>query len=300
MAGLLLNVILYDIIDYVMMKTIQNSFILLRDNIILVQPLIIYMLIIGFLIKPSILITFPSFPSILLIVCIFLLTTAFISGWFYINKVAIEHKNDTYETPEERSIASFTLLKYFFTGVGDYFLPVTFTFVLYLVVLALFSFVSYKIGVHFIGKPELDAETLKHISTGSYTDIYGYFTSKNMTDKHLLNIYNWSLYFSFLSLLFSILTIFIYPVIFYKTKNPIVALFSNLKFVFLNFFDATIIVFFLTLLNIVLSSINVFANVNLVFSVISLVLTLFYMNYYILLVFLYYEEKTQSNSVSGA
>lgn len=283
-----------------MIKTIQNSFNLLRDNIILVQPLIIYMLIVGILAKPSIITTFPSFPAILLLVCIFLTTTAFLSGWFYINRIAVDHKNDTYETPEEKSLASFSLLKQFFTGVGDYFVPVTFTFIFYIVVLALFSFISYKIGVHFIGKPQLDSETLKHLSTQSYADLYGYFSSKKMTDQHLLNIYNWSIYFSFLSLLFSVLTIFWYPVLFYKTKNPIVSFFSNLKFMFVNFFDVVIIVFFLAFLNIILSFLNVFANMNIVFSVISLILMLFYMNYYILLVFLYYEEKTQSHSTSGA
>lgn len=279
-----------------MIKTIKNSFIVLKENIIIIQPLVIYMLLIGVLLKPLFFATSITLSAILLLICIFLSTTAFLAGWLYTVKVAIAQKDTVYNTPEEKSLASLSLLKQYFIGVGDYFIPITIAVLLYLALFAAFGFLAYKAGMHFIGKPEFDIATLKHLSTQSYNDVYTYFASEKFSDKRILSIYNWSLYFSFISLFFTIITIFWYPTIFYKTKNPIMAFFSNLKFTFINFFDTTIVVLFLAFLNVALSLVNALAPLNIIFSVISLLLMFFYMSYYIILVFLYYAEKTQDNS----
>lgn len=282
-----------------MIKTVKNSFILLKDNIVILQPLVLYVLIIGILIKPAMSMHVFNIYSILLLISIFLFTIAFIAGWFYMAKVAISNRNIVYDSLEDKNIASLNLLKQFFTGVGEYFLPMALTIILYVVFFIAFSFIAYKAGLHIIGKPQFDIETIKYFSGMNPEELQKYLAAASVSDKVIISFYNWSLYFSFVSLLFSIITVFWFPIIFYKTKNPFMAYFYNIKFTFYNILDVSIIVIFLTLINLLLSFINIFASLNIVLSVISLLLMFVYMNYYILLVFLYYDEKTQINSHSG-
>lgn len=283
-----------------MIKTINKAFILLKDNIIIIQPLIFYLLLIGFISKPILFGTAQNLSSVIAIVIVFLFTSAFLAGWFYIVKLAISMKNEVYETPEEKNLAALSLLKQFFTGVGDYFVPLIFGLLLYAIAFIGFSILSYKIGIHYIGKVELTPALVKVLNTGSYTDIYNFFNSNAVTKQSAIRLSYWGFYISVLSLLFSFITLYYGAALIYDSKNPFVAAFLNLKFLFLNFWDSILLFLFLSLLNMVISILNMASAMNIIFSVISLLLMFFYMSYHVMLVFLYYEEKTQDSSDSGA
>lgn len=283
-----------------MIKTINKAFILLKDNIILVQPLIFYLLLIGFISKPILFGTAQNLASIVAIVIVFLFTSAFLSGWFYIVKLAISMKNEVYETPEEKNLAALSLLKQFFTGVGEYFVPFVFGLLLYTLALVAFSVFSYKIGMHYIGKVEMTPALVKVLNTGSYNDLYNFFNSNAVTKQTTIKLSYWGFYISVLSLLFSFVTLYFGAAIVYDSKNPIMAALLNLRFIFINFWDSILLFLFLTFLNMAISILNMAAAMNIIFSVISLLLMIFYMSYHVMLVFLYYEEKTQDSSDSGA
>lgn len=282
-----------------MIKTINKAFILLKENIVIVQPLIFYLLLIGFVAKPISFSLTQNLPSLLAIITVFLFTCAFLAGWFYIIKIAISMKNEVYETPEEKNLAAFSLLKQFFTGVGEYFVPVIFGFLFYIIALVGFSILSYKLGVHYIGKVELTPELIKVLNTGSYQDTYNFFNSTVANKQSALTISYWGFYVSALSLLFSFISLYFGAAIMYDTNNPFKAIFLNLKFLFLNFGGSIIILLFLSLLNMIISILSMFASMNIIFSIISLLLMFFYMSYHVMLVFLYYEEKTQDSCDSG-
>ncbi len=281
-----------------MIKTISKAFELLRDNIIIIQPLIFYLLILGVISRP---ISFEgnfTLDSVFAIIISVLLTVAFLSGWFYITKLAISLKDKVYESIEEKNLAQLSLLKQFFTGVGEYFIPVLFAFLLYTVVFISFSYFAYKFGIEHIGKLVLTPDLVKALNTGSSKDLIKLLNSPESYQSIKLMAY-WGFYISGLGLIFSFLTMYYGPAIVYDTKNPIKALFINLKFLFSNFMGSIFILLFLTFLNMLLSLFNVLSAMNIIFSVISLLLMFLYMGYHVVLIFLYYDEKTQSNSNRG-
>lgn len=282
-----------------MIKTINKAFLLLKENIIIIQPLIFYLLLIGFISRPISFGLQQNFSSILAIVTVFLFTSAFLAGWFYIVKIAISMKNEVYETPEEKNLAALSLLKQFFTGVGEYFVPMVFGLLLYSIVLAGLSVLAYKFGLQHIGKFELTPSIVKLINTGSYSDIYNFMNSNSVSKQSIMRLLYWGSYISFLSITFSFITMYYGAAIIYDTKNPFMAVVLNFKFLFLNLWGSIVIFLFLSLLNMTISMINMFSAMNIILYVISLLFMFFYMSYYVMLVFLYYEEKTQDSCDSG-
>ena len=281
-----------------MIKTISKAFELLRDNIVIVQPLIFYLLILGVVSRPITVDGTFTYASIFAIIIVILFTSAFLAGWFYIVKLALSYRDKVYETIEEKNIASLSLLKQFFTGVGDYFLPVLGAFVIYVLMFIAFSFASYKLGLHYIGKLILTPELIKALNSGSYADITAVINSVDSIQS-LKTMSYWGFYITALSFIFSFLTLFYGPVLLYDTKNPLKALFINFKFLFSNFVGSFAIMLFLTFLNLIISLFNLLSATNVFFSIISLLIMFLYMSYQVMLVFLYYEEKTKSNSDRG-
>ncbi len=283
-----------------MIKIFSKAFELLKENIIVVQPLIIYLLMIGFIAAPISISNLMNYRVLLSIVTVLLFTAAFFAGWFYIVKLAISMRNEVYETPEERSLAAISLLKQFFTGVGEYFVPMTFALIFYIVLIAGFSFAVYKFGVHHFGALNLNADILKAINSGSYQDLYHSLSINNIAKTDQIRLFHWSIYISLASFIFSFLSLFYGAVILYDTRNPIKAVFLSLKFILFNFWGSLIVFLFLSLLNTILSILNIFSAMNVLISIISLLLLFLYMSYHVMLVFLYYEEKTQDSCGGGA
>ena len=282
-----------------MIKTINKAFELLRDNIIIIQPLIFYLLILGFVSRPITLDGTYTHASIFALIVSVLFTAAFLAGWFYIVKLAISMKNEVYETPEEKNLAALSLLKQFFTGVGEYFVPVLFGFLIFVLAFIGFLFLAYKIGLHYIGTPELTPQLVKALNSGSYKAISD-LVSAPESYQSLKTLSYWGFYITGLSVIFSFLTMFYAPAVLYDTRNPFKAIFLNFKFLFLNFFGSLIIILFLTFLNTLVSIFNLLSAMNIIFAIISLLLMFLYMSYYVMLVFLYYEEKTKDNCDSGS
>ena len=98
-------------------------------------------------------------------------------------------------------------------------------------------------------------------------------------------------------MLFEILILWFAPTIFYTTKNPVIALFKAIAFTFKNFFASIAIVVVMCLINMLISFTNVLLGNNFL-AIIPMLLSFMYIVYYVLTVFLYYEQ-TQNSSVIG-
>lgn len=277
-----------------MIKTIKTSFILLKENLILVQPLIIFMIIFGILAQPAMFSKSNIFQAIINGILLYLLFTTFISGWFYMIKLSVKNRNKTYNTPEELGIAQIELLKSFFIGVGEYILPMILNVFLYIVIMIVFAFGVYKLGAHYIGTLTVSKEMLTALS-GTSKDIYNYISSPSFTPLMQKQITDWAIYLIASSFVFSVITVFLSAIAFFKTQNPFKILIENIKFTFRNFIDAVIIVSFLIFLNAIISIINLFTTTNILLSVISIFLTVLYFAYYIILVFVYYDQKNENS-----
>lgn len=280
-----------------MINSIKTSFNVLKDNLIVVQPLILYMILIGFVAQPVSFSLDQNLSSIIAISIVFLFTAAFIAGWFYVIKLSIKMKDDVYETPEEKGLAQISLLKQFFTGVGDYFIPVIGMMLLYLTLAIAFSFLAYKFGVHYIGSFDIKKDLVK-ILTIDAKESYSILAANTPSIEKLKIIY-WGAYFSVLSLVFTFVTLFLGAALLYSSKNPVKAFCENLVFLFKNFFGAIGLIIFLSVLNFFVSSIYVISSLNIILSIIALLLTFFYMTYHVVLIFVYYDEKTKDTCNSG-
>lgn len=276
---------------------VQKAFELTKDNVILAQPLIIFLIVLTFtlagLAQQKNHITY-----IIFFIANVLLCTAFFSGWFYMIKKAILNADKDYKNPEEKNKASMALGGEFFKGVGEYFLSVTFTIAAYFVVYVLLLFVSYKAGLQFIPTPHLDWQKLMTMGNATPVEMQQYVSTLSFAQLKAINL--WMLYGFGIVSVFSFITMFLFPAVFDNNKNgkkdfvlyaPYRAFNRNLIFIFKNFFGSLGLLIFLFFVNFILSILSIVFNLNIVLSVIGLIISLYFMTYAVVLVFLYYEQK---------
>ena len=280
---------------------IKKSFDITKENIVLAQPLIIFMIVLSFTLAGLGMQTNRILFYVFLVANI-LLCTAFFAGWFYMIKQGIYfHKrveNGEYKKQEEKAEASFALGKEFFPGVGEYFLQMTGTFILYSLIFAGVVYLSYRIGVNILPNPHIDFDKLYKASASSPVEMQKYLYGLSFAQLKALNI--WMLFVTGVLSLFSFITMFLFPAVFDNQKQekqelfvltPFLAFKRNIVFLFKNFWGAIGVIIFLFVLNTVLSILSVFFNLNIILAIIGLLISFYFMTYAVILVFLYYEER---------
>lgn len=271
---------------------IKRAFSITKDNIILAQPLVLYLVVIS--LTSAGLSQVPNQMAFwVFFVANILLSTAFFAGWMFMTKKTIEHSKKEFEKPEEKSLASFALIKDFFPGVGEYFLSVTITIGLYLIFYVLIMFLGYKLGAHLIGNPNVDWN--KMMSAQTPVQMQSFVGTLTLTQLKSLNL--WFLLMGTLSVVYTFLTMFLFPSVLYDTKNPFVAFFKNLKFLCKNFIGSAGVLLYLFALNMIVSMISLLFSANVILSIIGLVISFYFMTYCVVLIFLYYEENTAKEHI---
>lgn len=276
---------------------VQKAFELTKDNIILAQPLIVFLILIS-LTLAGLAQQKNHIAYFIFLVSNILLTTAFFSGWFNMIKAAAENTKKTFENEQKKAEASMSLLGQFFPGVGEYFLPVSLTIVVFFAIYALLIFVSFDVGTKFLPNPNLDFQKIIALNTAGPMEIQKYVYSLGFEQIKAINY--WMLYFFTIASVFSFLTMFWFPAIFDKNKegkkdfvlySPFFAFNRNICFLFKNFFPSLGLLIFLFFMNFILSLLGIFFNLNVVLSIVGMILSFYFMTYAVVLIFLYYEEK---------
>lgn len=275
---------------------IKKAFDTTKDNLIIAQPLILFLIILMFttsaLAQQTNKIAYVIFLTANLLLC-----TAFFAGWFYMIIKAIHHQKKAdlgvYNNYKEKTEASMALGKEFFPGVGEYFLPVTFTLILYVTVYILLMFVSFETGLKLLPQPQINWTEFFMAANATPAEMHKYVSSLSFTQIKSLNL--WMFYMGGIASLFTFFTMFLFPAVYDKKEHFLLAPFSsfnrNIIFIFKNFFGAVGLIIFLFFLNILISIFSIFFSINIILSVAGLLLTFYFMTYAIVLIFLYYEEK---------
>lgn len=279
-----------------MSSLIKKAFDITKENLIIAQPLILFLIILMFT-TSTLMQQTNKYAYVIFLIANLLLCTAFLAGWFYMIIKAIAHnkkaENGEYKNNQEKTEASMALGKEFFPGVGDYFLPMTFTMLFYIAVYLLILFVSFKAGLKFIPHPQLNWVEFMTAANSTPVEMQKYVSTLSFTQLKSLNL--WMFYMGGIASIFSFLTMFLFPAVYDKKEFFFLAPFSsfnrNLIFIFKNLFGAIGIIIFLFFLNLVISLLSLFFSVNIVLSVVGLLLTFYFMTYAIVLIFLYYEDK---------
>ena len=101
-----------------MFKTIKDAFLITKNKIIVLQPLILFLLIMTFAVLPLKALNGNPVAFYAVLLNIILLTVAFCCGWFGIIKKTV--LNFDFESPSKHGSAEdLALLKEFFPSVGE-------------------------------------------------------------------------------------------------------------------------------------------------------------------------------------
>ncbi|MBR1681393.1 hypothetical protein IJ707_06365 [bacterium] len=274
-----------------MIKIFKDALKISYINIIMATPLLLFLLILNIylVIAKNAVKALPS--TILFFLTLFLMASAFLAGWLYMIKIAV----DNYKNNTEKDFNSFGLLREFPVGIAEYIKPFL-GFTLLYVLFADLSFITvYHIGLKFIGSVGI---SLSQFISATEAPVAMQALLESLTKAHLLKIIYWYLITICSIQIFSLLTMF-WPIeLMYSTQNPIIAFFKSISRVFTK---PQIILLFIgiNLLNLALTLFNYIAMFNPITYFIMTVLYFSFIVYIFVLLFLYYEEKIKSNSNSS-
>lgn len=281
----------------IMQGMFRTAYQILRNNMIFIQPLLLYMLLVMSAAMYVAGKTMPLVARIVLTACVVLLTIAFMTGWFYINKLGVDKYNpeDEQEVITKKTVESF---KQFFSGIGENFFKMLFAFIIFGLIYVGVSYLVVQLCLKFFGTPTIimDFQNIAKMQTN--TEIVAYLNNVSVDDK--LNFISWVWTGIVLSSILNFFGVLYFSINTYEKRNVFVCLWKAFLFFFRKILSSLAIIlvlffiyFFLNLLSLLLGA-NSFS-----FAILIILFTL-YLNYYVLLVMWFYNEQTKNNSDSRA
>lgn len=276
-----------------MIKIFKKAFVILKENPMIIQPFVLYMLVMSFTNRSLFAPVENPWVHAISILSSFLLTAAFLAGWFHVIKKGVEQSKKVYSNDEEKVKDNLNIVKHFFPGVGEYFLSITFSIVIYLTIFFLVTLLAIKAGAHLIPRPDVTMVQMKALLLASKSSEE---IVKSLSNETLIRLGLWSMYLMMISTALNFIMMYFFAAIFYESKNPFVAMFRSIKFLIRNFLGSMVIFLFLISLNFLISAISLIGGANIIVGIIGLLLMFYYAGYYFLVLFLYYEEKNTNNT----
>lgn len=257
----------------------KNVFKLTNKYLILLTPLLLYSLVSSVYMTASA-IGGKLASIILATVIFFLMTGAFISGWFYMIKLAVQDNSNN----EPNS-----LLKEFPAGVGEYFLPALgaiFNILLFAIALLV---LSYKFGMYFIGNIGVSSETLlKAFESVATLKLF----ISSLTAEQLIRINNWNFLVMTTMATICFLVILYLPTLFYKEKNPFKSFLLSFKSLFSKKFFKTLGLYLLIyFVNLAISILSAIFTGNIFMHFLVTLLNFYYITLACVGVFYYYFKN---------
>jgi len=267
---------------------IKEAFKVTNNSIIITIPLVLFVYILDLYTNFSKAGIDNAIKLLLASLTVTFMIVVFCSGWFYMVKKAIELSKKVFIRDSDSSRETIKLYQTMIQGIGDYFMPFLFTYIiLFIVQMILFPLVYY-IGVNIIGN--FDDSLLQSLQTIS-ADNSGQYLIDMLSPEQIVFLGKWSLLFliSF-SIVVFLLMLWI-PEIIYKTKNPLKALWYSWCKLFKNFISSVKIYLFLWVIGLVLLFLNTFSLINPFIYILISVLMYYYTVYSAILIFMYYDKK---------
>ena len=270
---------------------------LTKNNLMVIQPLFLGVLILMFIAKPLYTRTALDLGFYISAAILVLCVSAFISGWYNCIKYTISLKDKVYIDKDNYKNDQLEILKQFFPGVSEYFLSITAMLSVYI---GLVIVISYYLDIfikNLLTNAGISHELFRIINSSNQQEIKQFIGTLSNSQAETLLVS-----FGILALcvfLFHFSILWFGPAVFYKTKNPFLAIFENFKFLFKNFIPSIVIFITLTAINLFISFLTMICG-NGILSFIPFLCFFFYILYYIVTVFMYYEQKTKTCSINGS
>jgi hypothetical protein len=260
-----------------MFKTVRESFKITNDNIIIATPLIFFSLISGLYLMFS---ANGSKTGIFFaVILFFLMTAAFISGWFFMITKAVK----------EPDIETGRLIAEFPSGVGEYFLSALGIILQTIIISMLIMISAFLAGKKFIGTPGVSYEQFSQ----AVISVEAMKTFVNsLSQEQLIKINNWNI-LMFFAMVINSFILMLYPaVVFFKKKNPFTALFVTFKDTFGHrFFKNAGIFLLIFILYMFISLCSMFAGSNVILHFIVTLVNFYYATFTGVLLFNYYYSN---------
>ena len=257
---------------------LKEIFNITNKYIVLATPLILFSLISNIYAIFS-----ASGRFINIIFAIFLLTLmtgAFFAGWFVMIKNAI---NDNY--PENPNL----LLKDFISGVGEYFLPTTGAVVLLTIFSLILLGIAFAVGNQVIGDIGITAEQLNE-AMKSTNALKVFLTS--LTEEQVIKINLWNILLLFTMTGTYFLQIFYFPALFYRNKNPFIAMWLGFKDLFSRKFFLTLLIVIIALtIYLFISALSALSAQNVVLHFLSTLLNFYFIIVLSIGIFYFYNDN---------
>lgn len=279
----------------IMQNMFKTALKILKNNMLFIQPLLMYLLLVmtgaTYIASKNVYLV----PKICISVSIILMTIALTAGWLYINKLGVNDYNpdDDSTVITEKTVKNF---KQFFTGVGENFLKMLGAYIFYGALYLLCLFLITKLCLQVFGEPTVFLAFPEIAKLQTNAEVISYLNSISDTDK--LNFVSWVWTIIVSSSVLNFIGVLYLTALTFEKRNIFVCFWFALKFLFKNILPCLAITvamfmayFVLNLLSFVLGA-NSFS-----FALLIILLTL-YLNYYILLVFCFYNERTKDSSNS--
>ncbi len=278
-----------------MINIIKKSFKILQNNMIFIQPPMLFMLIILTALSYTVGVKAFTIAHYMLALSVFLLTCAFLSGWFYINKEGILNYSDS-DDKETVTIKSIQNFKKFFEGVGCNFIRVLVALILITCLYAVSYYCLYKGLKHYIGIPQFIYQLAELQNPTSEKELIQFINT--ITDSDKISFSAWVLSVVTLNAFLNFGVILFFAVLIFENKFTV--FFKFLKFLLKNIFNAIFLILFTGFLYLVWYLLVPILSSGIISFVILILLFTIYLNYYLLLIFCFYYEKSENNSCNGA
>ena len=209
-----------------MLNIVKKSFYILKNNLIFIQPLLLFLLI--FMTALSYILNRGGMhiPQIILCIAIILMIIAFSAGWFFINKegIILYNPEDDKDETAKKAVQSF---KKFFEGVGADFLKIMGGYIILAVIFTGLMYLSAKFCTKVFGEPKFIYELQKIAAAQSQAQVLNSLNTVSTEDK--LAFSGWVLVFNFISSIFNYFVLLYVAAIEFSNSNIIS---FNFKYLF--------------------------------------------------------------------
>ena len=278
-----------------MINMFIKSLKILKNNLLLIQPILIYMFFIMSLFSYFMGRNMTLPIKIILLTATILAFTAFLAGWLYSNKLAIADfdEEDSDEKIREKSISN---LKKFFEGVGANFLRVFSAVIIVIIVGGGFCVAITGLCYKLFGTPQAFFDSIKMAEASSQAEKLNIMNA--ISKESMITFAKWVMVLLPSSITIQYFFSCYLASVMYEKRNIFYCFFKTIKTIILNILPFLLIIIVLQAIHIFINLISVLLGTNVLSFIIYIIMYLLYLNYSVILIFNFYNEKTKDNSDS--
>ena len=259
-------------------KLIPRTFNLVKVNMILLMPFLLFLLLLVIILSPL------GGINPFILVALVALKSVFLSGWLNMFHMCLENTKDDSLPDEKKTLNSLNLYKEFFPGVGKYFQKIFWGILLFI----LFMDIVESVIFHFWGNfKSFSLENMPQ-TFNTKADFINLWNKINPADK--IKIIKLAIFDMAFVGIFSYLTMFWAQFVIVEDKNPLKAFVSSFKVVLRDPIN-TFSIFILTLTSFIcIFVLNFVLSANILSQLLTLMLFAYAIVYYTMMTFLYFER----------